>query len=103
MQGDLVWIKEGLRGDIQTLLAVFTYLKNRWQRFTTSHLFRTYYWALIPLVVVGAVEFNAHLYYNTFWGYDMPLHFNNAYAIMTTGSMPAPPAEPQATWPYLPN
>lgn len=54
-------------------------------------LFWRYRWAVLPCIVVIALNLNAHINYNTFDGYDMPQHFENTYHILTTGTMPLPP------------
>ncbi len=53
-----------------------------------------YAWAIVPVCIVGALSINTYLYYNLFYGYDMPQHFINAYVIRTTGSPPTPEYNP---------
>ncbi len=49
---------------------------------------------LLPLLIVGALQVNNHLYYDLHISYDMPQHLDNTYSIMRTGQMPQPPLTP---------
>jgi len=103
VRASLNWIQTGLAGDVQGAGGLLGHLWRLIGRLLHTRLVKTYYWAVIPLIVIGAVQVNAHIYYNIFWGYDMPLHFDNTYAILTTGNMPAPPDHPTAVYPYQPH
>jgi hypothetical protein len=49
-----------------------------------------YTWAIVPVLIVSVLSINNHLYYNIFYGYDMPQHFLNAHIIRTTGGTVTP-------------
>ncbi|MFN8371774.1 MAG: hypothetical protein U0694_02710 [Anaerolineae bacterium] len=53
-----------------------------------------YAWAIAPVLLLGLLALNNHLYYNIFYGYDMPQHFLNVHVIRTTGSPPTPDNNP---------
>lgn len=57
-------------------------------------LYREYRWAILPLLVLLALQVNIRLYYDLGYGYDMPQHYSNARAVMLTGWMPPPPLTP---------
>lgn len=60
-------------------------------RMPLIRLLRAYAWAIVPLIVVTTVQINAHLRYNTLYGYDMGQHLYNTYVVFETGTMPPPP------------
>lgn len=45
--------------------------------------------------MILALQVNAHMYYALDYGYDMPQHAANVYALLMTGHMPPPPLTPQ--------
>ncbi len=57
-------------------------------------LIQPFAWTFLPLAVIFALQLNGHLYYNVFYGYDMPQHFNNTYSVVLTGAMPPAPMTP---------
>ncbi len=59
-----------------------------------SRFYRRYRWAIAPLLVILALQANAHMYYKMDYGYDMPQHAMNMYALLNTGHMPPPPLAP---------